>query len=143
MKDEAISEKVVLERWRLDNNLVSQEMQNNLFLYGSIIHKDVEAVDMAIVVERKEVQYKAFFPRKILKKINTFNKLRGTKSLWGMWRLARLLKAQGNLDLQYILNKFVKDLCGPKWSATLTIHPESEYRAETIVQSKDDQVQVG
>ncbi len=142
----SVEEMIVLERWRLESGLVSQDLQNNLFMYGSIIHRDVIALEMDIIIEKKEIKYKVYCPKKVLKKVDTFNKLRGTTSLFGLWRLRRLLKKEGNLDLPKILNNFVKDLCGPKWSASLTLLPDTDYKdvlANEVVQSKDDQVKVG
>ena len=44
-----------------------------------------------------------------------------------MWLFKRFLKKEGSLDFQSILNKFVKDFCGPKWSASVNVVDYDNY----------------
>lgn len=127
MEDKQILEKVDIERWRLNAGTVSYEMQNNLFMYGSILHKNIAAVHAAIDVENKVVDYKIYCPQSLLKTIALFQELRTKKSLWSLWRLSRLLKKEGNLDFEVMLNNYVGTLCGAPWKAKLELLHESLY----------------
>jgi hypothetical protein len=109
------------DRWLLNNGLVSDSIKNQLFFCGSIVHKDVAAVEVRIEPENKLVDYIIYVPPQLLKKIAKYNTLSVSKSLFGMWRFKRLLKQEGCLDFQKVLNSFVLDYCGPKWSAKAAI----------------------
>lgn len=109
------------DRWLLNNGLVSDNVKNQLFFCGSIVHKDVQAVELKITPETKLVDYIIYVPPELVKKIAQYNKLSMSKSVFGMWRFKRLLKREGCLDFQKILSSFVADYCGPKWIAKASI----------------------
>lgn len=115
------------DRWLLNNGLVSDAIKNNLFFCGSIVHKDVSAVEVKIVAEKKLVEYTIYVPAHLLKKINKYHQLHGSQSLLDMWQFRRLLKKEGCLDFQKVLNSFVTDYCGPKWTVTATVLSFDEY----------------
>lgn len=105
------------DRWLLNNGLVSDAVKNQLFFCGSIVHRDVQAVELKISPETKVVDYIIYVDKDLEKKIGKYKQLSTSNSLWGMWKFKRLLKKEGCLDFQNVLNSFVKDYCGPKWSA--------------------------
>jgi len=109
------------DRWLLNNGLVSDSVKNQLFFCGSIVHKDVQAVEVRITPENKLVDYIIYVTPELIKKIAKYNKLSVSKSVFGMWRFKRLLKKEGCLDLQKVLNSFVTDYCGPKWIAKASV----------------------
>jgi len=109
------------DRWLLNNGLVSDNVKNQLFFCGSIVHKDVRAVELKITPEAKLVDYIIYVPSGLLKKIAQYNKLSISKSLFDMWRFKRLLQREGCLDFQKILSSFVMDYCGPKWTTKANI----------------------
>lgn len=109
------------DRWLLNNGLVSDNVKNQLFFCGSIVHKDVQAVELQIKPEIKLVDYIIYVPPELMKKIAQYNKLSVSKSVFGMWRFKRLLKREGCLDFQQILRSFVADYCGPKWNVKASI----------------------
>lgn len=116
-----LEEYVDQRRWLLNNGLITDDIKNQLFLCGSVVHKEVQAVELTLDVmsEQKVVHYTIYVEPGLLKKIAQYEVLSKSTSLFGMWRFKRLLKKEGALDFQQILNKFVKDYCGPKWSATV------------------------
>lgn len=120
-KDINLEEYVDQRRWLLNNGLITDDIKNQLFLCGSVVHKEVQAVelDLDLTSENKVVNYKIYVNDNLLKQIERYNVLSKSTSLWGMWRFKRLLKKEGSLDFQQILTKFVKDYCGPKWSVTV------------------------
>lgn len=109
------------DRWLLNNGLVSDNVKNQLFFCGSIVHREVQAVEVKIRPETKLVDYTIYVTPDLIKKIALYNKLSISKSVFGLWRFKRLLKREGCLDLQKVLNSFIVDYCGPKWSARANI----------------------
>ena len=109
------------ERWLLNNGLVSDSVKNQLFFCGSIVHKDVQAVEVKIQPETKLVEYTVYVTPDLCEKIAKYHELSTSTTVFGMWRFKRLLKKEGCLDFQKVLSSFVADYCGPKWSATAEI----------------------
>jgi len=121
MENTDITQMVDSDRWLLNNGLVSDNVKNQLFFCGSIVHRDVQAVEVSIRPETKLVDYIIYATPGLIKKIAKYNKLSTSKSLFGMWRFKRLLEKEGCLDLQKVLNSFVTDYCGPKWAAKASV----------------------
>jgi hypothetical protein len=121
MENTGIAQSVDSDRWLLNNGLVSDHVKNQLFFCGSIVHKDVQAVELKIKPEIKLVDYIIYVPPELIKKIDKYNKLSVSKSVFGMWQFKKFLKQEGCLDFQKILNAFVTDYCGPKWHAKANI----------------------
>ncbi len=125
------------DRWLLNNGLVSDNVKNQLFFCGSIVHKDVQAVELKITPETKLVDYIIYVPPELIKKIAQYNKLSVSKSVFGMWRFKRLLKREGCLDFQKILSSFVADYCGPKWTAKASIISFDSYVDSLEAENED------
>lgn len=140
MKDTDITQLLDSDRWLLNNGLVSDNVKNQLFFCGSIVHKDVQAVELKITPETKLVDYIIYVPPDLMKKISLYNKLSTSKSLFNMWRFKRLLKKEGCLDLQKILNSFVMDYCGPKWHAQASVISFDSYVNSLEVDNEDSGV---
>jgi hypothetical protein len=121
MEKTDVTEIMDSDRWLLNNGLVSDNVKNQLFFCGSIVHKDVQAVEVRVIPEKKLVDYIIYVTPDLLVKIAQYQKLSSSKSVFGLWRFKRLLKREGCLDLQKILNSFVTDYCGPKWVAKASI----------------------
>lgn len=121
MDTKELSEFVDQQRWLLNNGLVTDSVKNQLFFCGSIVHSDVQAVELTIEPEAKIVNYTIYVPKDLMKKMQKYKELSTATSLFGMWRFKRFLKKEGALDFNGMLNKFVKDYCGPKWSATVSV----------------------
>jgi hypothetical protein len=123
----SLTEMLNTQRWLLNNGLVPDSVKNQLFFYGSIVHTDVQAVEVKIRPEVKNVDYTIYVNKDLLKKMDQYKKLSTATSLFGLWRFKRFLKREGSLDFQSMLNTFVRDFCGPAWSATLTISDFDAY----------------
>ena len=121
MDSQALSELVDQQRWLLNSGLVPDSVKNQLFFYGSIVHKEVQAVEAKIQPETKIVEYIIYVNNSLIRKIEIYKQLSTSTSLFGMWRFKRFLKKEGSLDFQSMLNTFVMDFCGPKWSAKVVI----------------------
>ena len=127
------------QRWLMNNGFINDLHKDTLFMYGSIVHRDVRSLEVEIDKDNKQVRYAAYVELRLLKKIVKFNEYRQSVSVWGLWSFKRMLKKEGNLDLESIVNKFVKDYCGPAWSATLDMKDINTYneKPETDNKSSD------
>lgn len=121
MDSNQLNEYIDQQRWLLNNGLVPDSVKNQLFFYGSVVHKDVQAVEVAIHSEEKVVEYKIYFNKAMLNKISKYKELSTATSLFGMWRFKRFLLKEGSLDFRNILSQFVTDFCGPKWTTKMDI----------------------
>lgn len=121
METKELAEFLDQERWLLNNGLLTDSVKNQLFFCGSIVHSEVQAVELDIHPEKKQVEYTIYVNKDLLRKIELYKKLSTATSLFGMWRFRRFLKKNGAMDFQAILNKFVSDYCGPKWTAKATV----------------------
>lgn len=128
------------QRWLLNNGLVTDSVKNQLFFCGSIVHSDVQAVEVSIVPESKLVQYTVYVPSSLLKKIDKYKQLSTSTSLFGMWKFKRFLNKEGALDFQGMLGKFVTDFCGPKWKTNVTIVNFDEYKEDIEEQGDTSQL---
>ena len=115
------------ERWLLNNNMISDTAKNTLYLYGALVHGDVKAIELDCDFGKKIVSYQIYVTKKLLKKLATYRRLSSASSVIELWRLRRLLKKEGNLNFQGMLNRFVKDFCGPKWQVNLDIRDIADY----------------
>lgn len=138
MESKEIAELMDQQRWLLNNGLVSDNVKNQLFFYGSIVHKNVQAVELDINPEKKLVAYKIYVDKSLLKDIALYGKLSKSTSLFGMWRFKRLLKREGALDFQLLLSKFVRDFCGPTWNVSAEVVDFNTYIEGIGVEGEDD-----
>lgn len=120
-KEFSLEEYVDQRRWLLNNGFVTDDVKNQLFFCGSIAHKEVQAVELDLEPEARKVKYKIYVNTDLIKKIAKYYALSKSTSLFGMWRFKRFLKKEGALDFNQILNKLVRDFCGPTWSANVEI----------------------
>lgn len=118
-KDTKLEEYVDQRRWLLNNGLVTDDVKNQLFFCGSIVHKDVQAVELKIDSAEKHVLYSIYVHKTLLDKIEKYHTLSKSDKLFDMWRFKRLLKKEGSLDFTRVLDAFVKDFCGPKWKVSV------------------------
>lgn len=130
MDNRDLAEYVDQRRWLLNNGLISDDVKNQLFFCGSIVHKDVRAVEADIVAEERLVKYRLYFDSKTLNQVDKYHRLSKSTNLLGMWRFKRFLQKEGTLDFHSMLNKFVKDFCGPKWSTQVTLKDFDTYIEE-------------
>lgn len=137
METKELTEFLDQQRWLLNNGLITDSVKNQLFFCGSIVHSEVQAVEVQIHPEQKQVEYVIYVNKDLLKKIDTYKKLSTATSLFGMWRFKRFLKKNGALDFQGMLAKFVTDFCGPKWSTKATVADFDVYVDTIGVDSED------
>lgn len=121
MDQKELAEYIDQQRWLLNNGLVTDDVKNQLFFCGSIVHKDVQAVELQLEPDVKLVHYKIYVNSGLLKKVAKYNQLSRETNLFDMWRFKRLLKKEGSLDFQQILGKFVRDFCGSKWTTQVEL----------------------
>jgi hypothetical protein len=127
MDNQQLAEFIDQQRWLMNNGLISDSVKNQLFFCGSIVHKDVQAVELEIRPESRLVEYKIYVNKDLISKIAKYKALSTSTSLFGLWRFKRLLKQEGSLEFQSVLNKFVIDFCGASWRATVEVLDFANY----------------
>jgi hypothetical protein len=127
MDNQQLAEFIDQQRWLMNNGLISDSVKNQLFFCGSIVHKDVQAVELEVRPESRLVEYKIYVNKDLISKIEKYKKLSTSTSLFGLWRFKRLLKQEGSLEFQAVLNKFVIDFCGGSWKATVEVLDFANY----------------
>lgn len=125
--DEVLYRILDQQRWLMNNGLLNDMHKDQLYMYGAIVHKDVNAVELDIDVEKKTISYYLYVEGSLIKKISKFKKLSKSTGLFNMWRFKRMLEKDGNLNLGAIIGRFVKDYCGPNWSSSVKIMNIKEY----------------
>lgn len=121
MENSELTKMMDSDRWLLNNGLVSDSVKNQLFFYGSIVHKDVQAVEVSIRPESRTIEYIIYVSPRLEKLIAKYKQLSTSKSFFGMWKFKRLLVKEGCLDFRKVLNSFVTEYCGPKWKTAVTV----------------------
>jgi len=137
MENRELAEYVDQQRWLLNNGLISDDVKNQLFFCGSIVHKDVQAVEVDLTPDDRLVKYSLYFDKKTLSKVDKYHRLSKSTSLFGMWQFKRFLQKEGTFEFGQMLNKFVRDYCGPKWSAEVTIKDFDTYLEELGAQGEN------
>lgn len=123
----SLDEMLNTQRWFLNNGLVPDSVKNQLFFYGSILHADVQAVEVKIRPEVKTVDYVVYIRKDLIAKMEKYKKLSTATSLFGLWQFKRFLKKEGNLDFHSMINSFVRDFCGPAWTAKVNMADFDKY----------------
>ena len=138
MNEAQLQEFLDQQRWLLNNGLVPDSAKNQLFFFGSIVHPDVEGIEVKIRPEDRFVDYTVYVGKPLLAKIAAYKKLSIATSVFGMWRFKRFLKKEGSLDFHGMLNSFVRDFCGPRWNAKVTILDSDVYVDSIGVEGEPD-----
>lgn len=124
-------------RWLLNNGLFTDQTKDSLYLYGAIINQGITAVELSVDSNTKIIKYTLYAELSLLKDYNRYITLKNTDSIFGMWKLKRLLKRHGNLEFLKILSSFVKTYCGPAWSVDLELKESSEYEDQRPTPNDD------
>lgn len=109
------------QRWLIENGFMNDMHKDQIYLFGAILHKSIEAVELSVDIEKKMVEYTLYAPKKLLKKISKFNKLSNSNSLWSLWKLKKMLKTEGNLNFAQVVSVFIRDYCGPTWTSKVKV----------------------
>lgn len=139
MDNNELADYIDNQRWLMNNGLLNDAAKNQLFVYGSIVHKEVQAVELHIDVATKKVSYEIYITKSLLNKIEKYKKLSTSKGFFDMWRFKRLLEKEGNLNFQHVLTRFVRDFCGPKWVTEVKIFDIEKY-VEGLKESGEDEL---
>ena len=127
------------QQWLLSHGFINDLHKDNLFAFGSLIHSDVRAVHVKIAHEKKTVNYDIYVDRSLIKSLAKYKKLVNTTSIFGLWKLKRLIKKEGNLNFNFIIDKFTKDYCGKDWKAKLKVVDIAEYKDDLSDEKEKEQ----
>jgi len=133
-----INEHIDHQRWLLEHGFVNDLHKDNLFMYGSIVHKEIVAVQVDVNIEKKIVEYDLYITQSLLKRIARYEEMSKATSVIGLWRFKRLLGKEGNLNLKHLLSQFVNDYCGPKWSVSVRLKDIEGYEEGFKEQEQGD-----
>jgi len=123
-----INESLDQMRWLMNAGLFDERTKDTLFLYGAIAHKDVSQAEVAIDPQTKSVSYTLYAKPRLYKAYNKFMHYKNTKNgIWSLFIQSYLLRVYGNLNIDKLLDSFVKTFCGPAWNATMELKRSSEY----------------
>jgi|APGre2960657505_1045072.scaffolds.fasta_scaffold30649_2 hypothetical protein len=134
-----INEYVDQNRWLLNNGLFTDAAKDNLHIYGGLANKSITAVELVVDTNTKHIKYVLYAPKSLLRAYNRYIDLHSSSSLWDMWRVKRLLKRHGNLEMSRMLNSFVKTYCGPAWNVDVSLKESSEYEDTKPTPSDDSE----
>jgi hypothetical protein len=127
MESKNLNEFIDHQRWLISIGVIPAAVKDSLFLYGSIVNEGVTAVEVDINVATRNIFYRLFLNKQAAAAYFKYLKLQDKKDLFSLWRKRRLLKKYGNLNLKGLLERCVGDLCGPKWSVSLSVFNDTEY----------------
>lgn len=105
-------------------------IKDNLFMYGYLAHPRVKEIDLSIAPFEKNMAYTLYLDTDLLKIRKRFDELSGSKSLWDLWRLRRLIKKHGNLNLESTVSRMIRDYLGPGWVVAVSLKDVKEYSPE-------------
>lgn len=114
-------------RWSINAGLLNDKINNTLYSYAYLCHKDVKAADVAIDVVNKKVSYVVFLPKSVFKAYHRYHRLVKSGGIIDLWRARRAVKKFGNLEIYRLLSDFVGKLCGSGWTVDLIINEEGDY----------------
>lgn len=117
-------------RWLANNGILTDSAKNNLYVYGSIVHKDVQAVHLSIDTAKRHLNYIVYLPEHVMVAKRRIDYLKLKKGVLNLFILRYLLKKYGSLDMQTPLNNFVHDYIGPSWQVNLTLDIIDNYKDE-------------
>lgn len=127
MSKQSLEEYLDHQRWLMNNGLFSDSAKDNIYLYGTLVHKDIQAVHSILDPDKCVVHYTLYAETRLLEIVAKYERLVKSTGIWDMWRLKRLLKKEGNLDFKSLLEHFVRDFCGKKWRVELKLENVSAY----------------
>jgi hypothetical protein len=107
--------------------MFTDNIKNNIYLFGSLVHKDVTNIEIFFKHEEKTITYILYVKKSLLNAISQYNTLKGSTKVVDLLKLRYLLHKQGNLELKKILEAFIKDYCGPNWKVTLDLLDTESY----------------
>lgn len=131
MENNGLLDQLDHQRWLMNNGMFTESAKNNLYMYGSLVHTEVQAVALAIDPIKRELNYVIYFTSSTLSIKNKLDKLRFESSLIARWRFRNLLKKHGSMDFRSILQNFVNDYCGPNWKVNLKLDNINNYKEES------------
>ncbi len=117
------------QRWLMNNGFLNDMVKDQLYMYGAIVHRNIEAVELDADVKptSRVVNYRLYISTSLLSKHKNFLELRDKESLWSLWKFRKILRKEGNLDFNKLISNFVNDFLGPSWESKVEVKDIAEY----------------
>lgn len=126
------------QRWLIENGFINDLHKDNLYMYGALCHKDINAVEVRIDINNKVVEYDLYMSKSLFKKVRSYIQLSKSDTIFELWKLKRLIKNNGNLNFSLILSNFVRDYLGPKWRTVANYKDIADYEEGFKQQAEAD-----
>jgi hypothetical protein len=130
MSDQGINDHIDQQRWLISNGLFNDMHKDNLYLFGALVHKEVQAVELNIDIDNKMINYQVYCSKRLIGVLTKYKELEHSDKLLDLWKLKRILKKEGNLNFSILINGMVKNFCGPKWVVTVEVKDVKDYEEE-------------
>lgn len=115
-------------RWLMNNGFLNDIVKDQLMLFGAIVHTKILNVELTVDPDIKKISYVLYVSKSLLKKHKKYLQLRGQDGIWALWRFKRLYKKERNLDFAMLIERFIKDYLGPKWTSSVEVKDTAEYK---------------
>lgn len=120
-------------RWSINSGLMTDQAKDSLYGYAYLAHQEVKSAEVSIDIAAKKVIYNLYVSKRLYSAIVKYRKLINSEGIINLWRVRRLIRRYGNLELGNVLADFVGKLCGSDWQTFVNIKSEVDY-----VDSKGD-----
>jgi hypothetical protein len=120
-------------RWSINSGLMTDQAKDSLYGYAYLTHQEVKSAEVSIDIATKKVMYDLYVSEQLYSAIGKYRRLMRSEGIISLWRVRRLMRRYGNLELGNVLADFVKKLCGNDWQTFVNIKSEVDY-----VDSKGD-----
>jgi hypothetical protein len=113
-------EGILSNKWFLENGLVTNDIMDNLILWGYLSHHKIKSTSVDLDLPNKKVIYSLSFPKKTIKRYEYIKNNLTSKNLLKRLKVWYFLKREGIPDGTF-LAKCIKDYLGPKWLLDIEI----------------------
>jgi hypothetical protein len=100
--------------------------QTLLYACAAMAHPSVRAVSMSVDVESKLIAYELEIDSKTFKLMDKIVRLAAKGSIIGLWRLRRIVRKHGNLDIRSLVYNEAMKILGNDWRVKVDIRDEAE-----------------
>ena len=130
-----IEEYIDTRRWLLSHGLITGDVQDNLYVYGILLHPEIIKVEVQVDVNNKAVNYILLATPALVNRHRKYCSLikKFKEKNIGFWDKRKLKKILENinkngeiLDFNKSLNRSVTDLCGKNWSVDFELEVGTE-----------------
>lgn len=114
-------------RWSVNSGLITGTAQTLLYSCAALCHPAIRSVEMSLDVDRKKIEYTLFLDAKDYSRFSKFKKLSASGSIISLWRLRRIVRKYGSLDLYSLIAPEVTRILGSNWTTIVNVRDADEH----------------